>query len=346
MLDTVNTNKILITGATGLIGQALVREVISKNIGHLRLSVRNKARAQEQFSKIIDGVQGRCQIEFVESDLTKLTNQDFDNLVGGCQSVIHLAGLVHQAHADEKEYDLFNVQVTEKLTSAAARGSISTFIFLSSIAVYGPGPLIGIDESAPLLGQTPYAVSKINCEKIIGQFTNIRRIIILRPALVFGVGDKGNLIKLIQAISKGHYFNINKGETIKSLIFASDLAAAIILCLDKLPKGTHIFNAANPIPVPMQELTRAISLALLQNGKIFSMPKPVLCAMIKTADALLPQSIRKKIPLSVDQLEKLSTATTCSVNKLVLSTGFSPRYSLPAALTAEICWAKNNGLLG
>jgi len=345
MSDQASANKILITGSTGLIGQAVVREITSKNACYLRLPVRNLGRAKEQLGKIVNLASDHCKIEFIECDLTKLTGQDFDRLVSGCQSVIHLAGLVHQAHAKEEEYNRLNVQVTEELLLAAARNRISTFIFVSSMAVYGPGPFSMITESAPLLGQTPYAVSKIACEQILEKNNSIRRIIILRPALVFGAGDKGNLIKLIQAINKGLYFNIDKGQASKSLIFASDLAAAVDLCLDKLPKGMHVFNAANREPVSMKELTKTISLALAQNGKIFSLPEPLLRTAIKTAHLILPMRLREKFPISIDQLDKLTTTTTCSVDKLIYATGFAPRYSLLAAVTAEICWAKNNNLL-
>jgi len=345
MSDQANANKILITGSTGLIGQALVREVTSKNACYLRLPVRNLDRAKMQLAKILNHVGDYSQIEFTECDLTQLIDQDFDRLVSGCQSIIHLAGIVHQAQATEEEYKLLNVQVTEKLLSAAERNGISTFIFMSSMAVYGPGPYSMIEESAPLLGRTPYAVSKISCEQILEKANSVRRVIILRPALVFGAGDKGNLIKLIQAINQGHYFNIGKGQASKSLIFASDLAAAINLCLDKLPRGVHVFNAANSEPVSMKELTKTISLALAQNGKIPSLPEPLLRAVVKTADLVLPAPWRQKLPTSMDQLDKLTTTTTCSVDKLIYATGFSPRYSLLAAIAAEICWAKNSGLL-
>ncbi len=344
-----SAGKILITGATGLIGQALVRELMAENNHHLRLFVRDVHIAKNQLTNILNRTvnlaPSLAQIEFIEGDLTQLTDQDFDSLISGCQSVVHLAGLVHQAHAKEEEYNLLNVQVTEKLTLAAARNGISTFIFMSSVAVYGSGPFSMIEESAPLSGQTPYAVSKIACEQILEKDNSIRRIIILRPALVFGAGDKGNLIKLIQAINKGRYFNIGKGGASKSLIFASDLAAVINLCLDKLPKGMHVFNAANREPVSMRELAKTISLALAQNGKILSVPEPLLRILINMADLLLPKSIREKVPLNTDQLDKLTTTTTCSVGKLIQATGFSPRYSLLSALTAEICWAKNNNLL-
>src|ERR1700722_13552925 len=109
MYDRANSNKILITGGTGVIGQALVRELASKNIGNLRLAVRDLEKAKLQISKMVNSAYFHSQIEFTESDLTKLTDQEFDALVNGCQWVIHLAGLVHQPEAAEEQYKVFNV---------------------------------------------------------------------------------------------------------------------------------------------------------------------------------------------------------------------------------------------
>jgi len=342
MSDQANS-KVLVTGSTGLIGQALVREIMAKSALPLRLPVRNLERAKMQITKLLGSNGDLNRIEFIECDLAKL--EDFDQLVGGCQSIIHLAGLVHQSEASEEEYNLLNVRVTEKLLQSTARYSVNTFIFMSSISVYGAGPFSMIEETAPLLGSTPYAASKIACEKMFEKAGSISRIVILRPALVFGAGDKGNLIKLIQAINKGRYFNIGNGSATKSLIFASDLAEAINLCLNKLPKGMHVFNVANRDPVSMKDLSKTISMALTQNDKIFSIPEPLLRAAVKTADSVLPAHWREKIPVNIDQINKLTTTTSCSTEKIILATGFSPRYSLLAGVTSEICWAKNNNLL-
>src|ERR1700733_7569253 len=189
-------NHILITGSTGLIGQAVVHELLASNGNHLRLQVRNAKEARAKFNKFAD----LNRIEIVECDFAKCSDLDSYNLTNGCDTIIHLAGLVHKPQALYQDYELLNVRVTDQLFTAAQANSINTFIFMSSSAVYGNGPFSSVDEDTLLKGETPYAVSKINCEQILERPTNINRIVNLRPAMVFGEGDRGNLIKLIQAI--------------------------------------------------------------------------------------------------------------------------------------------------
>jgi nucleoside-diphosphate-sugar epimerase len=114
-----------------------------------------------------------------------------------------------------------------------------------------------------------------------------------------------------------------------------------MLCLQKLPNGYHVFNAANPEPVPMKELVEAIAASLNVTKKFNSMPEGLLKIGVKAAQALMPG----KVPVTTEQIEKLATETTCAIDSLVGATGFAPRYELIDALKAEIAWAKDNKLL-
>ncbi len=338
---TNNQKTILITGATGLIGRALVGQLMTTNNLRLRLQVRNVSQARAQFSPVLD----LTKVELLECDFNKLSDRDCHQLTRDCHSIIHLAGLVHNANASYEECHLLNVQATEHLLSAAIANAVHTFMFMSSVAVYGNGPFHMIDESSPHKGQTPYAVSKTVCEQMIQKANQLRRKIILRPALVFGPGDRGNLIKLIQSINRNRYLHIGNGDAQKSLISAADLAIGVALCLNNLSDSTHIFNIANPQPISTRALSEKISLALGRNGHIPSMPEPLIRNLIKTADSLIPRSIRKRLPVTMDQVDKLTTTTTFSISKLIRDTGFQPQHDLSTALNAELVWAKNNGLL-
>ena len=208
-----NQKTILVTGATGLIGQALVCQLISTNNCHLRLQVRDALQARAKFSRILD----LSKVELIECDFNKLTDRNCDQLTSDCHSIIHLAGLVHKTDASYEECHLLNVKATEHLLSAAMANAVDTFVFMSSVAVYGNGPFNMIGESTPHKGQTPYAVSKSACERILEKANKISRKIMLRPALVFGLGDRGNLIKLIQSINKNRYVHIGNGDSRKVL---------------------------------------------------------------------------------------------------------------------------------
>ncbi len=327
----------LVTGGTGLIGRALISELLTKNGRKLRVQVRNGRKARAQLAQSID----LSKVEIIECDFDKLTDSDSKNLMANCNTVIHLAGLVHQPHASYQDYELLNVRTTDQLAKAAQDAKVDTFMFLSSSAVYGNGPFTLANENTPTTGKSPYAVSKILCEQLLKKTTGIKRVITLRPGLVFGEGDRGNLIKLIQSISKKRYVQIGEGKTTKSIIYSRDLAKAIILCLDKLSAGQHTLNVASPQSISMKELSSEIWQALGHKGKISAMPESLLFAMVKVADKLVPG----KLPVDSEQLTKLTTATTLCVDQLVSMTGFKPHYKISAAIKSEIEWAKNNGLI-
>ena len=115
--------------------------------------------------------------------------------------------------------------------------------------------------------------------------------------------------------------------------------------MEKLSNGTHIFNVANPQPVSTKELSEKISLALGRTGQINSIPESLIRNLIRTADALLPSVMRKQLSVNMDQVDKLTTTTTYSIEKLVQATGFQPQYDLLTTLKSEINWAKSNGML-
>ncbi len=328
-------NSILITGANGLVGRALIAKLVSSG-KNIKAQVRNRSEARAQIGNHVD----LTRVSMEEGDFTCIADKEFGQMTKGCQIVIHAAGLVHQPTASYQEYDVVNVRTTQHLAEAAAKNGAKVFVFLSSSAVYGPGPFDAIDEGAPLNAKTPYAVSKLTSERWLANFKGIPRIVVLRPSLVFGEGDRGNLLSLIKEIKNQRFRLIGDGSSKKSLISSQDLAEAIILCMEKLPEGFHIFNVANPKPVSIKELTQEIANCLGMTNKIASVPPHLVKLGLKAAEMLMPG----KLP-TPEQLEKLTTTTTCSIDKLTSATGFYPQNSLQGALTKEIAWAKSEKLI-
>jgi len=335
----VNGNKesILVTGASGLIGRAVLQELLAGNTYDIRAQVRSQSNARAQIGATVD----LTKLSLAEYDFTRTGERELRSLTNGCKTVIHSAGLVHRPDAPYQEYEVVNVRATQSLAEAAAANGTQTFIFLSSSAIYGPGPFESAPESTPPKAKTPYAVSKLTSEAWLQTFTGIPRIVILRPSLVFGEGDRGNLLSLIKEVKSQRYKHVGNGSTGKSVIYSKDLAQAIKLCIERVSPGIHVFNVANPDPVSMKDLTEEIARALNLPAKIQSVPAPLAMLGLKTLNALMPG----KAPISEEQLEKLTTTTTCSISKLVTATGFTPRTPLESALKAEIAWASANQLL-
>ena len=329
--------KVLVTGATGMIGRQVCSALQKTSYGVVRAQVRERIEARERVGNVFDF----ALAEIEQFDFTLSLEHDYAALTKGCSAVIHAAGLVHCPNAPYQEYEVMNVRATRQLAEAAAANNVDTFIFLSSSAVYGQGPFNKVTESDPTPAVTPYAVSKLTSEKFLESFTGLRRTIVLRPSMVFGEGDRGNLLKMIQEIDNERYKHIGDGQTQKSVIYTKDLAQAILLCLSRVQRGYHVFNVSNPEPVTIKELAESIATGLGKEKKIASVPTGLLKFGVKAAEMFMPG----KAPISSEQVEKLTTDTTCSVEKFVKTTGFRPKSTLTGAVKAEIDWAREQNLL-
>jgi nucleoside-diphosphate-sugar epimerase len=330
--------KILVTGGSGMIGRAVINKLLASKRYLVKAQVRDRIEARERLGRSLD----LTMVEMEAQEFTRAGEKEMLSLTKGCNAVIHAAGLVHQEQAAYQEYEVVNVRATQLIAEACAQNQVHTLIFLSTSAVYGRGPFHNIAENGPLAAKTPYAVSKATSENYLQSMASkIPRIIVLRPSLVFGEGDRGNMISLMRQIKEEKYVHIGGGTTAKSLIYSGDLARAIELCLEQAPLGYHVLNASNPEPVTMKELADSIAESLNISKKFQSMPEGLLKLGVKAAQALMPG----KVPVTAEQIEKLTTETTCSVDKLMQSTGFKPAIDLKTALKRELAWAQENKLI-
>lgn len=328
--------QVLVTGASGMIGRAVVQALSASP----EWDIRAQARSPQDARAILGEVCDVTQVLIREADFTRTGEREMRMLTKDCHTIIHCAGLVHKADAPYQEYEVMNVRATQSLAEAAASNGVNTMVFLSTSAVYGLGPFNNIEENGPLQAKTPYAVSKVTSEKFLEMFRNIPKVVTLRPSLVYGEGDRGNILSMIKEIKAGRFVQIGGGNTEKSIIYSRDLAEAILLSL-RLPDGYHLYNASNPKPTTVKELIDTISEALGIAKKVSSMPEPLLRFGVKAAEILM----KEKAPVTSEQVNKLTTTTTCSVNRLVSSTGFQQRTPLREGIRAEVAWANAKNLL-
>ncbi len=335
-----NDQCFLVTGASGTIGRAFLEELAVKQNLKVRAQVRNKRATRASIGQTVD----LTKVDLVEADFTRCLEQDYEKLVSGIDTIIHAGGLVHNPNATYQEFDVVNTRATLALAQAASLKKVQNMIFLSTAGVYGNGPFTNITETSELKPVTPYASSKLACENVLKNFTNsIPNIIIFRIGLVYGPGDRGNVLTLIKEIKHSRYLQIGKGDTLKSMIYANDVAKAILNTISRSSQnpGFNIYNLANPNPVSIKILTEDIAQILKISKKIQSLPEPLISFGVKAAQALL----REKSPVSVDQLKKLTTTTTLSMQNLQKILLSIPQTQLTEGLEKEITWAKQNNLI-
>jgi len=287
--------KILLTGFTGFLGKAIIQVLQNKH----------------EFVFL-----GNREHGVLPYDLTKKIPS-----IPMVDMVIHAAGRAHKIPKSNEEiqymYDV-NTIGTQNLIDALHRNPPRTFVFISTVAVYGVDSGSYIDENTLLLGSTPYAHSKILAEKLVlkwGQDSCVN-VVVLRLPVITGDNPPGNLGALINSIRKGYYLRIGSGEVRKSMVGSLDVANLLPSLIDKC----GIYNLTDGIHPSIIEVDTHI--ANLIGRKVKRVPESFLRPIAKLGDYC------PGLPLNTSRLKKLNSSLTFDDSKARRELNWSPEPAL------------------
>lgn len=234
--------------------------------------------------------------------------------------ILHAAGKAHSIPKTQKEEQVFydvNLQGTKNLCIALEKSGIpKSFIFVSTVAVYGCDFGENITEEHPLNGNTPYALSKIQAEQYLQEWCEKHHVClsIVRPSLIAGPNPPGNLGAMISGIRTGKYLSIAGGKARKSILMVQDIARLIPLLAEK----GGVFNVCDSYHPTFGELEELISVQL--NTK-----RPVSIPIwIAKCMAVIGDCLGKKAPINSLKLRKITESLTFSNEKAVRELGWTP----------------------
>lgn len=288
--------KLLFTGASGFLGANILK------------------RLKQDFSLV--RTLGHLPNDDINVDLKNeipVLDQKYD-------IVLHAAGKAHIVPKNKEEIQSFydvNYEGTKNLCYALENvGCPQSFIFISTVAVYGQEKGLLIEESCPLNGKSPYAKSKIMAESFLKGWCKEHNVIltILRPSLIAGINPPGNLGDMIRGIKKGLYVNIDGGRVQKSILMAEDIANLIPLVKDK----GGIYNVCDSEQPTFGELSKVISKQLGKKSPV-SIPYWIALCFAKIGDV-----IGKSFPIDTHRLNKLTQSLTFSNRKAMKELGWIP----------------------
>lgn len=263
--------KILVTGATGFIGNKLVGKLIDSEYAVHVLSRKPIDNYNVKWSKKVKSIQG---------DLTN--KESICKAVKDVDAVIHLAAQLGSWWVKESFYYDVNVEGTKKFVEEAKRVDLQHFIYISTAGVFGRLKQVPANELHPCLPRYPYEKTKYMAERYItnavsGGFPAT----VLRPSHVYGPGDM-NTVPLLRLLQKTHFFPlIGGGNSLFQPVYIDDLIDGIILAL-KHPGITRgkLYTLAGNEAITFKKYFSLISKIL--GMKIITLPFPYelarLCA--------------------------------------------------------------------
>lgn len=258
----MNAQRVLVTGASGFVGQR-----VSSLLESLGASVVKTSRSPVNQP-------GFVQVSSLDS------STDWSEALHGCASVVHLAARVHvmneTASDPLQEFRRTNVEGVLRLATQAAECGVKRFVFVSSVKVNGEeGHFTEQSNPCPV---DPYGVSKHEAERALlafGQQSGLE-VVIVRPPLVYGPGVKANFLNLMVAVARGIPLPLGAIQNKRSLVFVGNLAHAVVRCLEHPAAVGRTYFVSDNCDISTPELIKAMGRALGRGARLLAIPPAVI----------------------------------------------------------------------
>ena len=259
--------KILVTGASGFIGQSLC-ETLSKSRRLVLGAVRN-----------LNSILINKNIEYIPvGDIAFKKN--WKDLLVDVDCIIHCAGRAHKM-IDNKNldtYSLANINGTKYLAEQAAEVGVKRLVFLSSVKVNGETTHQNTKQKLSHKN-TPnpidyYAISKLEAEKALWEISSRTglEVVVVRLPLVYGYGVKGNLARLIKIVKSGIQLPLGLIKNQRSMIGIDNLVDLLIRCIDHLEACGKTFLASDGEDLSTPKLVKLIASSMGRKANLFPCP--------------------------------------------------------------------------
>ncbi len=194
------------------------------------------------------------------SDIREKISIDFENDTNTI--IINLAAIHKTPGHASKDYFKTNIKGAENVCDFARKNNINTIVFTSSIAVYGTYEDIKSEGTLPM-PDIPYGISKLSAEYIHKKWQaeepSKRRLIILRPGVVFGMYERANFTRLINSLQKKYFAYVGRKDTKKACIYVKDLVQAIYSFAIQDSISVDTFNVSYNPSLSISDIVSAVS---------------------------------------------------------------------------------------
>ncbi|MDR0299574.1 MAG: NAD-dependent epimerase/dehydratase family protein [Streptococcaceae bacterium] len=323
--------KVLITGATGFLGEYLVKE-FSQAGYQLVAFGRNKEKGQ------------LLEVDsFIQGDFSDF--KQIEAAAEGCEIVIH-AGALSTVWGDWKDFESANVLGTENVLKACLKNEVRRLVFVSSPSIYtSKKDHLDISESFELQDKplNYYIRSKIQAEALVKSYQSQLETVILRPRGLFGIGDNSIIPRLLAANSTRGIPLIRSGQNKVDITYVENVAQAALLSTTRAEAVGETFNITNGEPMSFKEILESLL------KKIEIEPHYINLSLSKAyAAASLLEFIYKTLRLKGEPAltrytaATLGTSQTLNIDKARAKLGYIPAVTIEEGLDIYANWWKEN----
>ena len=235
-------------------------------------------------------------------------------------ALVHLAGKAHdlKKSSNPDEYYLVNTELTKKVFDVFLASDAKVFVNLSSVKAVADevqGELTENHEPKPI---THYGKSKLLAEQYIlsKEIPKGKRVYILRPCMIHGPGNKGNLNLLYKLVSKGIPWPLGDFDNKRSFCSIDNLMFIIKELIEREDIPSGVYNVADDLPLSTNEVISILAESQNKKPKIWSVSKDLIQSAAKFGNVL-------KLPLNEERLQKLTDSYIVSIQKIKLAIGKS-----------------------
>lgn len=319
--------RVLITGATGFVGRHVVRALEAQDRA-LTLAVRS--------SESVDDSTGWHQRHRIVSVGNIDRDTDWSRALEEVDAVVHLAAHAHVMNPSEKDEAAFwetNVHGTDRLAAQAVEAGVRQFVLMSSIGAVTASSDQRVTLDTPCQPVTPYGRSKLAGEESLRRRTrdSATAWTVLRPTLVYGRDNPGNMKRLISLVRAGLPLPLGAVRNRRSFTYVENLADLVAHALGHSGAANQVFLVADDGELSTVELIRKIGGATGRSTRVFKVPLVVLHGLARSLDTIASTTSRP-IPRSQDAIERLSASLYVDTKHVRQKLGWSPPFGIDAAL--------------
>lgn len=325
---------ILVTGATGFLGSALVTELV-KQKQEVRVLARDEGKARQQFGDAIAVVSG----EITDADAVR-------RAVDGASIIYHLAGRLYHPSTPAELYRRTHVEGTRILLEACqGQSQLRRIVHCSTTGVHGVTGKTPAAEDAPFAPTNPYEATKLEGELLALQAHKERGlpVSVARPGLVYGPGDL-HLVGFFSSIKKGLFRVIDGGKAMLHPIYIDDMTNAFLLCAERPEAIGQSYNLAGARAVTMRELATAIARSMGKELPKGSIPL-WLANLASDIFSLMPGFKGENAPLTRSRVKFLTNSRVYDICRAKQDLGFAPVVELEEGMRKTAEWYQKHEYL-